>query len=346
MIAGYVARRMANDKQLHGRSLDFAAWHWRPPLAPAAVVASERQHLERRLDCASLVSLTDHDTLEGPKALRRTGDAAVPLSVEWSVPFDGTVFHLGVHAINSGRLSQVEPVLAACTAGSRDDLGDILDWLIESPETFVVLNHPYWDLTQRGPLQHDAVLLRFMRRHRHRIHALELNGYRTWAENRRVLPLADGFGLPIVGGGDRHGRAPNSIVNVTRASCLAEFAADLRAGRPTDCLLFEEYAEPFASRLLQGARDCLARDRQLEVGQVWTDRVFFTSAGGEEIPLNAMWRAPWWLTGTVALTQMLGSDIARGVFSLATPGRNRELNADLSTLRQADSVLVPQIDAA
>src|SRR5262249_6246849 len=142
-------------------------------------------------------------------------------------------------------------------AGTLDEL---LDWLGECPETFVVLNHPYWDLARVGQLRHESMLLAFLRRHHDRIHALELNGHRAWGENRRVLPLAKGSGLPVVGGGDRHGFTPNTIVNLTRAECLAEFARELRSDRETHCVVFPEYATPHVARLVQTAADILKPD--------------------------------------------------------------------------------------
>jgi hypothetical protein len=116
-------------------------------------------------------------------------------------------------------------------AGDRIDAHLSSGKLVRCPQTFVVLNHPFWDLGGIGLLRHESVLLAFLCAHRGRIHAIELNGYRAWAENRRVLPPAEGFGLPIVGGGDRHGNIPNAILNVSGATCVAEFATDLRAGR-------------------------------------------------------------------------------------------------------------------
>jgi hypothetical protein len=330
VVSRLVARSLARYERFHGHPLNFASWYWRPPLEPAAVLASEHEHLERRLGCRALVSLTDHDTFEGPRLLRATGRREVPLSVEWTVPFEGTEFHIGVHAVAPARLEEAARALVDFTSGRINGLGDILDWLIESPETFIVLNHPYWDLARVGALRHDALLLQFLRTHRHRIHALELNGYRTWAENRRVLPLADGFALPVIGGGDRHGLTPNSIVNLTSAGCLAEFAQEVRAGRQTPCVVFEEYTDPFSARLLQGVRDCLTHNPDGGAPGAWMDRVFFTSDGVDETPLPAMWNgAPWWLSGSVALTQLLGSDAARAMFRLATPGRNQVLRSDL-----------------
>ena len=191
IVATLLARSIAAYEREYKRAFDFNDYFWRPPLSAAAVIESERRHIEERLDSRALVSLTDHDTLEGPRRLRAAGHGDVPLSLEWSVPFEGTVFHLGIHALSAARADEAERAFAAFTTSGEGDFGEICDWLLESPETFIVLNHPYWDMPRRGGLQHDSTLLAFLRRHRHRVHALELNGYRSWTENRRV-PAAGG----------------------------------------------------------------------------------------------------------------------------------------------------------
>jgi hypothetical protein len=346
LVAALFERGLAEYKREHGRPLDFATVYWRPPLAPGAVIESEREQIERRLDSAALVSLTDHDTFEGPRTLRAAGKSDVPLSVEWSVPFEATVFHLGVHGVSPRRLDETERGLAAYTAaavgaqgtaGAADALGELLDSLCECPETFVVLNHPYWDVARVGQLRHDSALLAFLRRHRDRIHGLELNGYRDWAENRRVLPLAEGFGFPVVGGGDRHGYSPNTIVNLTNATCLAEFAHELRAGRVTHCVMFPEYAKPYVGRVLQGAGEQLKPHHQ---GRrcTWAQRVFVTTGGksaGQAPPVepdqsvDSLWEsAPWWLNAAVAVTRMLGSSPFAPLFELTRADGHETLEVD------------------
>jgi hypothetical protein len=289
LVAALFERGIAEYERENGRPLDFAAVYWRPPLPAAEVIASEREQIERRLDANALVSLTDHDTFEAPRTLRAAGRTDVPLSVEWSVPFEASVFHLGVHGIAPGRLDETERGLAAYSAGATDALGELLDFLGECPETFVVLNHPYWDLARVGQMRHDSTLLAFLRRHGDRIHALELNGYRTWTENRRVLPLAEGFGLPVVGGGDRHGYTPNTIVNLTNATCLAEFAHELRVDRVAQCVVFPEYTEPYVVRVLQTAGDLLKPDHPCG-RRTWAERVFVATDGMER-SVDSMWRA-------------------------------------------------------
>src|SRR5262245_8895189 len=257
VVDGLFIRSTQEYEQRNGEPIDFASWYWRPPLSPARVVQSERDQIARRFDCKALVSLTDHDTIEGPRLLRAAGASDVPLSFEWTVPYEGTVLHLGVHNIGPARVDETERALAAYTAGTALALRDLLEMLSECPETFVVLNHPYWDLMGIGGMRHDSILLSFLRAHRDWIHALELNGYRTWNENRRVLPLSEGFGLPVVAGGDRHATTANTIVNLSAAGCLSEFAYELRAKRSTYCVILPEYLEPHAARIFQTEADAL-----------------------------------------------------------------------------------------
>jgi hypothetical protein len=327
ILAGFLERSLAEYERENGEPLDLSAVYWRPPLAPSAVIRSEREQIEHRLDSKALVSLTDHDTLDGPKSLRMLGMRDVPLSVEWSVPFNGTVFHLGVHGISPKRLEEMECELAAYTAGTTDALGDLLDALCECPETFIVLNHPYWDFARIGQLQHDSMLLAFLRSHRDRIHALELNGYRTWTENRRVLPLAEGFGLPVVGGGDRHGYTPNTVVNLTRATCLAEFARELRCERVAHCVVFPEFAEPYVARVLQTAGDILRSDPR-NGRRRWTERVFIKMSGVEQA-VDSLWdRPPRWLSGVVAVTLLLSSRPFGPLLELTRSDGHKTLEVD------------------
>lgn len=303
-------RSVAQIGRALGRPLDFEHVYWRPPASPESVIASERRQIEDRLGLGALVALTDHDTLDGPRQLRAIG-VDVPLSVEWSIRVDETVLHLGVHNIDPGRFVEARALLAQSDAGATPGMvTDILDWLAADPGTFVILNHPFWDFAQAGALRHEGILLSFLRRHHRRVHALELNGYRRWAENRRVFPLADAFELAVVAGGDRHGHAPNAMINVTDADSFAEFAHQLRAGRPTTCVVFPEYFEPFPARVFAGFRDALRPDADPSGVQrrTWCDRVF-VSLDGIERPIASVWPrgGPLWLHGAIQLTRLLGT---------------------------------------
>src|SRR5262245_20186404 len=64
-LARLYAFGAAEYRRLNGRALDLSEWYWRPPATPAAVIVSEREHLEQRLQMEGFVSLSDHDTVEG-----------------------------------------------------------------------------------------------------------------------------------------------------------------------------------------------------------------------------------------------------------------------------------------
>jgi hypothetical protein len=68
----------------------------------------ETSQIENQLGCRALVSLTDHDCIEAPLLLRVLDESsAAPISVEWTVPFHDTFFHLGVHNISRRRAHRI-----------------------------------------------------------------------------------------------------------------------------------------------------------------------------------------------------------------------------------------------
>ena len=79
----------------YGVTLDYARANWRPPLQPKMAYDLESRQIQR-LGLNSLVSITDHDTIEAPMLLRTVPSSRhIPVSVEWSAPFGQTIFHLG-----------------------------------------------------------------------------------------------------------------------------------------------------------------------------------------------------------------------------------------------------------
>lgn len=335
---------LATYERRYGRPFDFSMGFWRPPLGASEVIASERQQIEERFDLQGLVSVTDHDTVDGVWPLRAGGRADVPISLEWTAPYDGVVFHLGIHNIAPARLEEMRAVLANYTAHGTPSLGAILDWLNESDDTLVVLNHPYWDLTGVGAMRHDSVLLAFMRAHRDRLHALELNGYRTWHENRRVLPLAEGFALPLVTGGDRHGFAPNALLNLTASTTLAEFAHEVRSGRTTHCVVLPEYLEPHNARVLSSAADLIQARRRGNIdGASWKERVFVPSPDGALRPVGELWGGAPWVSATIAVVCLLSSSHLHPLFELVRNDGRQTLEMDCGHVMATESGAVLDI---
>ena len=122
------------------RGIDFARAFFRPPLAPEAACGLERQQIVR-LGLQPMVSLTDHDTLQACFDL----PGQVPVSVEWTVPYQRSIFHLGIHNLPAERAGEWMASMAEHTLRPEETkLPEILRELASTPEVLIVLNHPFW----------------------------------------------------------------------------------------------------------------------------------------------------------------------------------------------------------
>ena len=89
------------QSEADGFKLDFVSAHWRPPLLPKMAYDVEAGQIQK-LGLEAMVSITDHDTIEAPMLLRTLASSRdIPVSLEWTVPFGATEFHLGIHNLPS-----------------------------------------------------------------------------------------------------------------------------------------------------------------------------------------------------------------------------------------------------
>jgi hypothetical protein len=122
------------------------------------------------------------------------------------------------------------------------------------------------------------------------IHALEVNGYRSWRENKRVIGAAKDLDLVIVSGGDRHGCDANAVLNLTESETLAGFIEEVRRDKRSEIILMPEYIEPLLARQLKGFADVVRHYADFPLGQQnWHDRVFFDLRGEDVQPLSHYW---------------------------------------------------------
>ena len=282
LVAPLVRREMRAYAQRHGRSVDFTKGWWQPPVSPHTVLESETSQILLRLKLWPMVSITDHDNIDASLELQgQRPDPCVPISFEWTVPYAAGFFHLGIHNLQWASASVVVAALSAYTRrpdGER--LPDLLEMLNSDRETLVVLNHPLWDLAGIGPTEHVALLRRFLCDHSAKIHALELNGYRSWRENSGVRTLAEAAHVPLISGGDRHGGAPNSLLNLTTAASFGAFVREVREGRESVVLVMPEYRTDLVARKLAVAADAIRWYPSYPPGQQrWTDRVSYEQHG-------------------------------------------------------------------
>jgi len=288
-IASLVIEREIGRLHLYtGRVFDFRRIFWTPPLSPREAMELEEGQIRTSTGLRPLVSLTDHDNIEAGLHLRMLGSFSdVPVSVEWSVPFRGSVFHLGIHNVPIRSATQWMEEFSRFTASpSTESLQGLLYELAADPQVLIVLNHPYWDAEAAAPGHHEEALSRFLVDYGKLIHALEINGMRSRRENRAVLQLAAALDLPAISGGDRHGCEPNAILNLTSATTFAEFAEEIRAGRQSTVLLMPQYFDNLRLRLLESSWHALS-DAPGEFGRRhWMTRIFCEDENGVPRPLS------------------------------------------------------------
>ena len=238
--------------------VDFARAWWTPPLTPASALRLEREQIAD-LGLRPMVSLTDHDDIEAGLALGVTTDAAdTPISVEWTVPYERYVFHLGVHNIPRNSSPWWMAAMAEYTLSPREGmLPVILDEFARTAGVLIVLNHPFWLEEGVTEDEHGLALERLLRDCIGWLDAFELNGTRCWRENADTIELARARRRPLVSGGDRHACEPGACINLTNARNFAEFAAEIHAGH-SSILFMPQYREPMGQRILDASRDILA----------------------------------------------------------------------------------------
>jgi hypothetical protein len=312
-----------------GVRVDFQNGYWVPPLSPRTAYELESRQIGEKLFLESIVSLTDHDNIEAPTLLRMLPESEqIPISLEWSVPDGGTELHLGVHNLPAKDAQAIVSDLNGCTARpSTAAVRELLIRLHRMPEVLVVLNHPMWDLCRVGEQHHREAVLRFLCAFGQHIHALELNGLRSWEENQRVADLAAGWNLPVVSGGDRHGYEPSGCVSLTNASTFSEFAEEVRRGQ-SHVLFMPQYAESLTLRIIRTVNDAVRSYLESPVGARWDDRVYHPDRDGVMRPLSQLWQhAPAYIGSVFSVLRMLESAPMQ---RLASAFRRPEQRLDLT----------------
>ncbi len=291
-LAGAIRKQEQKYRRLKGREVDLSRAWWTPPLSPQHALKTEKRQIEQALDLRPLVSLTDHDNIDAGlhlSMLRENQDC--PVSLEWTVPWKQTFFHLGLHNLPPTKAPAIMRELKLITADpSEFNIGGMLEHLHSEPSILTVINHPLWDEGHIGTPLHRECVHSFLQIFGGFIHALELNGLRPWDENRDVTSLAHTAALPVISGGDRHGREPNANVNLTNAATFPEFVEEVRRDAWSDVLFMPQYREPFKLRILQNLCGILEEDPRHSLGWTrWSDRVFYLTDEGDEKSLTLLW---------------------------------------------------------
>ncbi|HUP03406.1 MAG TPA: hypothetical protein VMU19_05425 [Bryobacteraceae bacterium] len=304
-----------------GRPVGYDRAYWRPPLNPQAAYHLEAGQIRDALGLRPMVSLTDHDELEACRELQAIG-IPCPYSVEWTVPYGATVFHLGVHNLPSASASALFAWMARYTAQPREELlAEILAALDEQEGVLLVLNHPFLSEERLERADHVRLLMQFLARHGLRMHALELNGLQPASDNREVVRLAGESGIPAISGGDRHCLEPNANVNLTNAGTFGEFVHEVRHEGLSRVLFLPQYRESIAARYIHFIWHAVRTYPDMPGRERWTDRIFFEPFGqpGVAVPLSAEWTdgGPAIVRGFVSSIGFLAAPHMRGALRLA-----------------------------
>lgn len=312
----------------YGKPWDFTQNYWSPPLTPHQVYDIECKQIQDQIGVEAIVSLTDHDEIAGNQTIRAERDDAkdAPISLEWTVPFDYGFFHLGVHNLPADRADQMTKDLLDFTfekerglAFGDERLDELFEMLNDVPEVLIVFNHPIWDIEMVGKERHAVLLDAFLAKYGRWLHAFEINGFRTWSENKAVLEMADQLGFPVVSGGDRHGCQPNSVVNLSTSNTFSEFAEQIRHDRFSQVMIMPHHYQPLGWRQMQSFGEILKHYPDFpEDRQKWIQRVFVQIDERGVHPLSFFWLrgGPTWLKAANWTLAALGHPAARPLFSV------------------------------
>lgn len=308
-----------------GKNIDFSTAYWSPPMTPHDVYRIEKEQINS-VGLEAIVSLSDHDAIDGNLLVNEhTENSKAPISLEWTVPFEDGYFHVGVHNLPKDNAIDISKTLIDYTftpeTHSVARLNELFSMLNEMRGVLVILNHPLWDIEMFGKVRHEALLKGFIKEHGRWIHAFEINGFRTWSENKAVIEMAEALGIPIATGGDRHGCKPNTVINLTNANTFEEFVDEIRVDKHSEVVLMPEYKQPLHSRQLQSFSEILKLYPEFPEGrQKWFDRVYFDIGDGHGVrQLSVHWKrgGPTWLRWAIWTLGVLGSPKLRPFFAVA-----------------------------
>ena len=151
-------RELERYRRDTGRRIDFNRAFWTGPMDAEKARRLENDQITA-LDLAHIVSITDHDTIEANLIIDNA-----PISCEWTVPFRGTILHLGIHNLPRESASAWIAGMNAFTAAPQESaLDELLSAIHGLQSSLVVLNHPLWALDGQN-VRHCVAMLDFLRK--------------------------------------------------------------------------------------------------------------------------------------------------------------------------------------
>lgn len=229
IAGGKWSRRRGARIDLHCHSTySRETTRWLPGLAFHALLEPHALYDLAKARGMDFVTITDHDTIDGCKALLdRRGDlpdfvVGEELSVRF--PEDGLGVHVNVYDIDEQEHAELRRL--------RENVYDAVDFLQRADKLFV-LNHMTWTAQYR-PLktwQIEAMLALFP--------VFEaLNGTRGYAHNAFTWHATGGRDKVLVAGSDSHTHRVGRTYTFSTGVTKAELIANIRAGAAEPCGAF------------------------------------------------------------------------------------------------------------
>jgi predicted metal-dependent phosphoesterase TrpH len=166
----------------------------------------------------NLVTITDHDTIEGALTIADRPDVIVGCEVTGVFPQDGVSVHLGLLGVTEVQHREIQRL--------RRDVRELLPYL-KRQRVFTTLNHVASRINGRITAPHIAALMPW-------IDGIEIiNGSRLASQNRTASCIAEAGRKVGVAGSDSHTRRGigRTWVEATAATDRASFIEELHAGR-------------------------------------------------------------------------------------------------------------------
>lgn len=198
---------------------------WLPGILFHPLLTPEETYRTAKLRGMDFVTITDHDTIDGCKALLDShgplDDFIVGEEVSVVFPDDGLLIHINVFDIDEQQHREIQRV--------RTNIHDFVDYMRRIDKLFV-LNHMTWN-EQHRPLtrKHIETMLELFP-------VFEgINGTRSYAHNAFTWFATRGHDKVLVGGSDSHTNRVGTTYTLTRGETRSEVIAAIRAGQAEAC---------------------------------------------------------------------------------------------------------------
>ena len=196
---------------------------WLPGIVYHPLCEPEEVYDRAKARGMDFVTITDHDTIDGCKALldRRgeLSDFVIGEEVSVGFPEDGTVVHVNVYDHDEEQHREIQR--------RRENIHELVAYL-RAIDKLYVINHLTWTQQQRvlAPWQLETLLELF--------DVFEgLNGSRSYAHNAFAWYATRGRSKVLVGGSDSHTQRVGTTYTLSAGSTPVELITNIRAGRAT-----------------------------------------------------------------------------------------------------------------